>query len=141
MVVATLAISRFSQRRSKSHLLLVGLLIMGGGVLALAALKNIPAAAISLFAIGLGVDFVLISGHTMIQVQTPVDMVGRVSGTLWALMSVAQLPGLVLSGSMVQRIGITYVFFAAAVMLILVAILGAFSLPQEQPDRATVIES
>jgi DHA3 family macrolide efflux protein-like MFS transporter len=141
MVVATLAISRFSQRRSKGHLLLVGLFIMGGGVLVLAALKNIPAVGIGLFAVGLGVDFVLISGQTMIQVQTPVDMVGRVSGSLWALMSVAQLPGLALSGSMVQRIGITRVFFAAAVMLILIAILGAFSIPQEQPDRAAVTES
>lgn len=141
MVVATLAISRLAQRRSKSHLLLAGLLAMGGGVLLLAALKNIPAAGIGLFAVGLGVDFVLISGQTIIQVQTPVDMVGRVSGSLWALMSIAQLPGLVLSGSMAQRIGITYLFFAAAVMLILVAILGALSLPQEQPDGATVTET
>jgi MFS family permease len=140
MVVATLAISRISQQRSKSHLLIVGLLIMGGGVLILAGLKNILTAGIGLFAVGLGVDFVLISGQTIIQLQTPVDMVGRVSGSLWALMSVAQLPGLVLSGSMVQRIGITYVFFGAAVMLILVAILGAFSLPQEQPDSAAVTE-
>ena len=141
MIVATLAISRLAQGRSKSHLLLAGLLIMGGGALLLASLKNIPAAGIGLFAIGLGADFVLIPGHTIIQIQTPVAMVGRVSASLWALMSIAQLPGLVLSGSMAQHIGITYVFFATAVMLILVAILGAFSLPREQPDGATVTES
>jgi MFS transporter, DHA3 family, macrolide efflux protein len=141
VIVGTLTISRFAQRRSKSHLILIGLFTMGEGILLMGALKNIPAAAVGLFSIGLGVAFVLTSGETVIQVQTPVDMVGRVSSSLWALMSIAQLPGLILSGSMVQQIGLTYVFYATAVMLVLMAILGCFNLPQERPESNTVTGS
>ncbi|HYP30025.1 MAG TPA: MFS transporter [Blastocatellia bacterium] len=132
MIVGTLAINRIAKQWPKNHLVLGGLLAMGVFILLTGAVKNIPAAAIGMFGVGLGVVFVMVSAQTMIQVHTPVEMMGRVSSSVWALLSVAQLPGLVFSGTMTEQIGITYVFYATAVMLVLMTIYGYFSLPQGQ---------
>lgn len=141
MVVATLVISRFAQRRSKSQLILLGLFTMCGGILLMGILIYIPSAAAGLFNIGLGGDIVLVSGLTIIQAQTPADMVGRVSGSLWSLMSIAQLPGLVLSGEIARQIGIANVFSVTAGVLAVIAILGLIRMPQAQVERTTAVSS
>lgn len=141
MVVATLVISRFAQRRSKSQLILLGLFTLCGGILLMGILIYIPSAAAGLFNIGLGGDIVLVSGLTMIQAQTPADMVGRVSGSLWSLMSIAQLPGLVLSGEIARRIGVANVFSATAAVLAVIAILGLIRMPQAQMESTTAASS
>jgi MFS transporter, DHA3 family, macrolide efflux protein len=140
MIVATLIISRFARHRSKSHMILLGLSFMAAGVMLMGTLKTIPTAALGLFGLGLGAGFVLVSGQTEVQISTPVDMVGRVSGSLWSLMSLAQLPGLLLSGSMARRIGIGYVFCATSVILIFMAAFGWLSLREPQPKRAALTE-
>lgn len=141
MVVATLVISRFAQRRSKSQLILLGLFTLCGGILLMGILIYIPSAAAGLFNVGLGGDIVLVSGLTMIQAQTPADMVGRVSGSLWSLMSIAQLPGLVLSGEIARRIGVANVFSATAAVLAVIAILGLIRMPQAQMESTTAASS
>jgi MFS transporter, DHA3 family, macrolide efflux protein len=141
MIVATLAISRFAQRRSKGQLILLGLFTMCGGILLMGVLIYVPSAAAGLFNIGLGGDIVLVSGLTIIQAQTPAEMVGRVSGSLWSLMSIAQLPGLVLSGEIAKQIGIANVFSCTAVVLGLIAILGLIRMPQARMERTTATGS
>ncbi|MBO0797468.1 MAG: MFS transporter, partial [Blastocatellia bacterium] len=134
MIIGTVTIGRFAQRRSKSHLILLGLLAMGGGVLLIGILKNILAASIGMFGTGLGVAFIVVSAQAIVQVHTPAEMIGRVSSSLWALLSVGQLPGLTISGSLAQRIGISYAFYIVAGMLVLMVIFGCFRLPREQYD-------
>ncbi len=137
MIGGTFATSRFARGRSKTHLVLLGLLIMGIFVALMAAVKTIPAAAVGMLGVGVGVVFVIVSAQTMMQGQTPVEMVGRVSSSVWAMLSVAQLPGLVLSGSMAHRIGISNVFYATAALLALMSLFGYFSLrKQNQPAEA-----
>jgi hypothetical protein len=65
------------------------------------------------------------------QGQTPIELVGRVSSSVWSLMSLSQLLGLVLSGATAQRIGIVHVFFGSAALLGLMAIGGWFGLPRK----------
>jgi MFS family permease len=131
MIAGTLVSTRLARSRSKGHLVLLGLLIMGASVLVLAAIRSIPAAAAGMFGVGVGVVFVFVSAQTMIQGLTPIVLVGRVSSSLWALLSVAQLLGLLLSGATAERLGIANVFFASAAMLAIMATLGYFGLPRE----------
>ena len=141
MIAGTLLTHRLARSREKSHLVLLGLLTMGAFVLVLTALRSVPAAAVGMFGIGVGVVLVFVSAQTMMQGQTPVALVGRVSSSAWALFSVAQLSGLVLSGAAAQRIGIIKVFFASAALLAAMAGFGYFALPNpapaEQPSPAS----
>jgi MFS family permease len=136
MIAGTVATTRLARNRSKSHLILLGLLTMGVFVTVLAAIKNIPGASLSMFGIGGGVVLIIVSAQTMMQGQTPIELVGRISSSVWALISIAQLLGLVVSGSMAHRIGITNVFYATAAMLVLITIFGYFVVPQQRAEPA-----
>jgi MFS family permease len=131
MIAGTLVMSRFAQRVSKTHLALWGLLTMGAFVLVLAAFKSAAAASISMFGVGVGVIFVFVSAQTLMQGQTPMELIGRVSSTVMSVLSIAQLVGLVFSGSLAQTLGITKLFYASAGMLVLMTVFGYFRLPQQ----------
>ncbi|MFN0086522.1 MAG: MFS transporter [Blastocatellia bacterium] len=132
MIAGTLVTNRLARGRSHTQLVLLGLLTMGLFVLALAALKTIPGAGLGMFGIGVGVMLVVVSAQTMMQGQTPVELVGRISSSVWSLISIAQLLGLVVSGSLAHRIGITNVFYATAVLLALLAAFGYFLAPSTE---------
>ncbi len=130
MIAGTLNMNRLPARLSKSHLILLGLLTMGVFVLLLAAWRSLTGAGIGMFGVGIGVVFVFVSAQTMIQGQTPMEMMGRVSGSLMAALSWAQLIGLAISGSLAHTVGVRALFFASAVMLAAFACIGYFRLPQ-----------
>jgi len=99
-------------------------------VVVIAAFKTIAAASVGMFGLGIGVLLVIVSAQTIMQVQTPMEMVGRVSSSFMSVLSIAQLLGLVISGSLAQALGIRNLFFASAAMLFLITVLGYFRLPQ-----------
>ena len=131
MIGGTLMISHFGKNVSKAHLALCGLFTMGAFVLVLAAFKTIAAASVSMFGLGIGVIFVIVSAQTLMQGNTPMEMIGRVSASFMAVLSLAQLVGLIFSGSLAQALGITNLFYASAVMLFWITIFGYFRLPKQ----------
>lgn len=131
MIAGTLAISRFAKQVSKTHLALWGLFTMGAFVVVMAAFKTIAAASAGMLGLGIGVIFVFVSAQTIMQGQTPMEFVGRVSASFMSVLSIAQLVGLVISGSLAQTLGIRNLFFASAAMLFLITLFGYFRLPQQ----------
>jgi len=136
MIVGSLSLNRFARKASKTHLALVGLMTMGGFVAVLAAFKNLGAAGISMFGVGVGVIFVVVAAQTLMQGQTPMQLIGRVSSSFMAVLSISQLVGLVVSGSLAKPIGIRNLFFMSAVLLALMSVFGYFRLPS-QADATT----
>jgi len=146
MIGGTLIMSRFAQKISKTHLALWGLVTMGACGVVLAAFKSIAAASISMFGVGVGVVFVFVSAQTLMQGQTPMELIGRVSSSVMSVLCIAQLVGLLFSGSLAQTLGIRNLFYASAAMLLLMSVFGYFRLPQqpatspapaEQPSAAS----
>jgi predicted MFS family arabinose efflux permease len=134
MILGTLVISRFGKEVSRTHLALGGLFTMGAFVVVMAAFKTIAAASAGMLGLGIGVLFVIVAAQTLMQGQTPAQLVGRVSSSFMAVLSVSQLVGLVISGSLAQTLGIRNLFFASAAMLLLITVLGFFRLPQQSPS-------
>jgi MFS transporter, DHA3 family, macrolide efflux protein len=129
MIFGTLNMGRLPVQLSKSHLILLGLLTMAAFVLLLAAWRSLIGAGIGMFGIGVGVVFVFVSAQTLMQGQTPMEMMGRVSGSLMAALSWAQLIGLAISGSLAHAAGVRLLFFGSAVILATFACIGYFRLP------------
>ena len=136
MILGTLVLSRFAKQISKTHLALWGLFTMGAFVVVMAAFKTIAAASVGMLGLGIGVIFVIVSAQTIMQGQTPIEMVGRVSSSFMAVLSIAQLVGLVISGSLAQTLGIRNLFYASAAMLLLITVFGYFRLPQQSTVSA-----
>jgi MFS family permease len=129
MIIATYFITRFAKNRSKSLLVVAGLFGMGMAVVVMVSISHVALAAICAFGIGFGAIFIVVPTQTLMQLETPVELVGRVSSSFMSVLSISQLLGLVISGSLTQRLGIRNLFFASAAMLVLFAFFGYFRLP------------
>ncbi|MCI0402912.1 MAG: MFS transporter [Acidobacteria bacterium] len=123
-ILGSLVIGRFGQRWSRVLLVLLGIGAIGAGV-ALLALTNTTAAAllISLF-LGFGAVAVFVPAQTLIQEETPQELLGRVSSTSWAMLTVAQLVGVGVAGKLAEWVGIRSLYSVAGVVLVLVAALS-----------------
>jgi hypothetical protein len=89
-----------------------------------------------MFGVGVGVVFVFVSSQTLMQGQTPMELIGRVSSSVMSVLSIAQLGGLLFSGSLAETLGITNFFYASAGMLVLITVFGYFKLPQQATTEA-----
>jgi len=138
MIFATQFITRFAKNRSKSLLVVAGLFGMGVAVMVMVSIGHVAVAAIGAFGIGFGAIFIIVPTQTLMQQETPVELVGRVSSSFMSVLSVSQLLGLIISGLLTQRMGIRNLFFASAAMLILFALFGFFRLPKQAPVAAEV---
>jgi MFS transporter, DHA3 family, macrolide efflux protein len=138
MIFATQFITRFAKNRSKSLLVVAGLVGMGMAVMVMASIGHVAVAAVGAFGIGFGAIFIIVPTQTLMQQETPVELVGRVSSSFMSVLSVSQLLGLIISGSLTQRMGIRNLFFASAAMLVLFGLLGFFRLPKQAPAAAQV---
>lgn len=139
MIFASQFITRFANNRPKSLLVIAGLLGMGIAVLVMASISHVTVAAIGAFGIGFGAIFIIVPTQTLMQQETPVELVGRVSSSFMSVLSVSQLVGLIISGSLAQSLGIRNLFFASAAMLVLFACFGYFRLPAQA--KASAAES
>lgn len=137
MIAGTLVASRLARRVPKGgQIVVVGLLTMGAAVAFVAAIPAVWATGVGLFGLGIGVVFVFVSASALVQGLTPLALVGRVSSSLWAVLSVAQLAGLVISASSAAAIGIVNLFYASAGMLAAMSLLGLVALPKGEAKAA-----
>src|SRR5215475_765433 len=97
MIVATQFITRFAKNRSKSLLVITGLFGMGMAVMVMVSIGHVAVAAIGAFGIGFGAIFIIVPTQTLMQQETPVELVGRVSSSFMSVLSVSQLLGLIIS--------------------------------------------
>lgn len=139
MIVGTLLLNKFTRNRAKNHLPLFGLFIMGAFVFVMAIFNNVAMTALAMFGVGIGAVFIFVSAQTMMQGHTPMEMMGRVSSSVMAVISLSQLIGLVFSGSLAQAVGIRTMFYASAIFLALIAGVGYFFLPQTTHETAGAV--
>lgn len=128
MIICTLLITRFAKARGKAQMVIEGLLTIGLSVVVMAAFGNIPMTSVALFGVGIGSGLIMIPSQTLIQQSTPMEMVGRVSSSVWSLLSVAQVVGLIFAGSLAHSLGVVKLFYLSAALLVAIACLGFFRL-------------
>jgi len=124
MILGTQFVTRMAKTYSKERLMMSGLFVVAMGILLLAVFGNVPVTVVATLTMGVGVALIVISAQTLMQGQTPLDMLGRVTSTLMSVLSFAQVGGLVLSGSIAQIIGIRNSYFATSALLVLIAAAG-----------------
>ena len=115
---AAIIAAYFSSGRRKGLLMTIGQVAFILGILALGAVTNQPLALFLLGLIGWGMVTQLVSMNTLIQIQVPNGLRGRVFSTyLWALQGVAPF-GSLLVGWMVQTWALPITMLASGVLLL-----------------------
>jgi DHA3 family macrolide efflux protein-like MFS transporter len=119
----------------KNNLLVyAGLSGMAFGTLLLAAVPHLAATIVGLFIIGFSAGGIIVPSQTMIQQETPVDMMGRVGSTVMSIIFSAQIGGLILSGILANVTSVRGVFAICAAMLIVLIVAGKLWMePEEHP--------
>jgi MFS family permease len=124
MIIGTQVLTRAGKKWSKEHLMMGGLFMVAAGILALAIFGNVPVTVLATLELGVGVALVIISAQTLMQGQTPMEMLGRVTSSLMSVLALAQVSGLLLSGSIAQAVGIRNSYFATSALLAVIAAAG-----------------
>jgi len=132
MIVGTQLINKFGRRYSRNHLVVGGLCGIGCAILATAWLGSVPGTAGGMLAIGFCVAFVMIPAQTLLQEETPKAMLGRVSSSLWSVLSMAQVAAMLIAGPVARWLGIRDLYFASGLLLLLIAATGYWRLQRSR---------
>src|SRR5262249_55604342 len=134
MLVGTQPIRRVSARMAHETLVLSGLAGIGGAVFLLGAVPVVAATIASTFTIGFAFAAIMVPAQTLMQRETPHDMLGRVASTQISIVFLAQILGLVLSGTLADLFGVRMVFFLCAALSLALVVAGRLFLHSKAQD-------
>ena len=134
LLAGTQVIRQIARRipASDTGLVLWGLAGIGGGVLLLGAVPHIAATFGATFTIGFAFAAIMVPASTLIQRETPPDMLGRVGSTNASVVFLGQVLGLAVSGVLAEIVGVRTVFFLCAGLSVALAIAGRMFLQSKK---------
>jgi MFS family permease len=121
LLVGTQALRKYASHLADDTLVLSGLAGIGAGVLLLGAVPYSAATLAATFIIGFAFAAIMVPAQTLLQRETPQEMIGRVSSTNISVAFLGQIVGLVLSGILANLFGVRTVFFLCAGLSIAMA--------------------
>jgi MFS transporter, DHA3 family, macrolide efflux protein len=116
MMAGMPVVRRLSGTVPNATLVLAGLAGIGLGALLLGAFTFVPTAMLATFTLGFTFAGVIVPAQTLLQRETPHQLMGRISSTVMSVVFFAQLLGLTLSGVLAQILGVRAVFFLCAAL-------------------------
>jgi DHA3 family macrolide efflux protein-like MFS transporter len=127
-IAGAIGVQRLARGRQPAYLVSGGLFGVGVFIAVLAASGNRVATLVSAAGIGISVAFIMVAASAMLQGETPIELRGRVSSSSMALIAISQGIAMVFAGGWATRYGIVNLFYASAVMLFVVALVGVWKL-------------
>lgn len=132
LLVGTQVVRQLATKTSDTGLVLWGLVGIGAGVLLLGAVPHIAATLTATFTIGFAFAAIMVPAQTLIQRETPPDMLGRVGSTNASVIFLGQILGLAVSGVLAELVGVRTVFFLCAGMSVVLAAGGRMFLQSKK---------
>jgi predicted MFS family arabinose efflux permease len=128
MIAGAQMVRRFTSRSSPQHMVVYGLGGMGVAVFITALFGMVGTTAAGMLALGFFAAFIMITSQTLLQQETPPEMLGRVSSSLMSALALAQVIALVGAGPVAQSAGLRNLFFGSAAMLLAIGGIGLWKL-------------
>jgi MFS family permease len=136
MMIGVNALNALAKRVSNSAQVYGGLLGIAAGTLLMAAVPH----ALSLYGgcalIGIACAGIIVPSQTMIQQETPHELMGRVGSTVMSVIFSAQIAGLLLSGVLAELTSVRRVFALSTAMLLMLALAGKLWMEPRHHDPA-----
>lgn len=129
MIVGTQLLTRFARHVPQQNLVVYGLGGMGLAVLITAIFGTISSIAVRMLGLGFCAAAIFITATTLIQQETPQELLGRVMSCLMSLLSGSQVISMLAAGPVAEKTGITSLYYGSAAMLVAIGIVGHFKLP------------
>jgi MFS transporter, DHA3 family, macrolide efflux protein len=136
MFLGVNALNTVGKKVSNTTLVYSGLGGIAVGLCILALLTHVWSTILGDLIIGFAVAGIVVPSNTMIQQETPHELMGRVGSTVMSLVFGAQICGLILSGLIANRIGAPHVFSLCAVMLVGLIVAGRLWMEPEHAEAS-----
>jgi MFS family permease len=95
--------------------------------------------AAGMLGLGLCAAAIFITATTLIQHQTPHELLGRVMSCMMSLVAGSQVISMFVAGPVAEKIGIPNLYYGSAAMLVGIGVIGFFKLAKAaKPDAETV---
>ena len=110
---------------------------MGTGV-AIAVLATFGSEVMAIagtLGVGFFVAFIIVPAQVLLQEHTPVNMLGRVSGSMMSMMFSSQVVAILAAGALATMLGIRNVYFGSAALLFVIAGAGLYYLSKKSAER------
>ena len=118
------ALNAFAKRTRDSTLVYLGLGGIALGTLLMALVPHLVSALVGCFLVGFSVSGIIVPSQTLIQQETPHELMGRVGSTVLSAIFTAQIGGLVLSGILAEVTSVRRVFLLCTAMLAVLIVAG-----------------
>lgn len=123
-ILGSLVIGKFGQGWPRVLLVVLGIFGLGVGVGLLALSSSLVPALLASLCLGFAVAGVLVPAQTLLQEETPHAVLGRVSSTSAAMVTVSQLVAVALAGKVAEWVGIRNLYYGVALALVFIAATG-----------------
>jgi MFS family permease len=134
MFLGVNALNTVGKKLSNTVLVYAGLTGIALGLCLLAGITQAWATVVGDLLIGIAVAGIVVPANTLIQQETPAELMGRVGSSVMSFVFAAQILGLVLSGILADHIGVRHVFALCAILLVVLTIAGKLFM---EPKPAT----
>jgi MFS family permease len=124
MLVGINLLNTVGSKIKNTILVYSGLSGIAVGLVVLFSITHIWSTLLGDFLIGFSVAGIVIPAQTMIQMETPPELMGRVGSTVMSVIFSAQILGLLLSGALAQVTSVRHVFAICAGMLVVLILVG-----------------
>jgi MFS transporter, DHA3 family, macrolide efflux protein len=124
MLVGVNLLNTYGRKIRNTVLVYSGLLGIAAGMLTLRVLTEVWSTLVGDFIVGCAVAAIVIPAQTLMQQETPRELMGRVGSTFMSCVLTAQILGLLLSGVLAQFMSVRDIFAICAALLVLLALAG-----------------
>jgi DHA3 family macrolide efflux protein-like MFS transporter len=124
MITGTQSLHRFASKISQQYLVIYGLSGMGLAVLLTALFGKLVTTAIGMLGLGFGAAFIMVPSQTLLQQETPNELLGRVMSSLMSLLAMSQVAAMFVAGPVAEKAGIRNLYLASAAMLLTIGAMG-----------------
>jgi MFS family permease len=124
MLVGVNLLNKYATQVKNTILVYSGLLGIAAGLVVLTLLTYIWSTLLGDFLIGMAVACIIIPAQTLMQQETPPELMGRVGSTFMSCVFGSQILGLLLSGALAKLTGVREVFGLCAAMMLVLTLAG-----------------
>jgi DHA3 family macrolide efflux protein-like MFS transporter len=124
LIVGAQLVNSVGKNLKNSTLVLMGLGGIAVGLSLLTFVTFVWATILAKLFIGISVAAIVVPATTLMQQETPAELMGRVGSAVMSLIFTAQIAGLALSGTLADHVGVRHVFAYCGVALVVLIVVG-----------------
>jgi DHA3 family macrolide efflux protein-like MFS transporter len=123
-ILGAMLIGRFGQGVKRVHMIAAGIFATGIGISGIAASTAVPLTLVFNFWMGIALACVMVPAQSLMHEETPLEVMGRVSGAAHSLVTLSQLGSFLISGAIAVRLGIRNLYYLVGLALFAIGLVG-----------------